>query len=272
METKLKVIVDNIPFNNVKGEWGLSILVEHNDKRILVDTGSSNLFAENLKIFGIDINDIDLGVISHAHYDHSNGMKMFFTKNSHAKMYLQEKSGENCYFKKFFIKKYIGIPHDITKEFSDRIEYVNNLYSIDDKTYLLSHSTPGLSRIGKRENMYIKNGKKFEADDFSHEQSLVLDTSKGLVIINSCSHGGVLTILNEVEKAFPGKKIYGLIGGFHLFNKSQKEIKEVAQNLADKGIDFVCTGHCTKDRAYNYLKEKLGDKLEQLHVGLDLEF
>lgn len=54
-----------------------------------------------------------------------------------------------------------------------------------------------------------------EADDFSHEQSLVLDTKEGLVIFNSCSHGGADVIIREAEAAFPGKQIYGLIGGFH---------------------------------------------------------
>ena len=60
--TKLTVIVDNISSEDLCGEWGLSILVEYKEKKILVDAGSTDLFAQNLKKLGFDINDIDYGV------------------------------------------------------------------------------------------------------------------------------------------------------------------------------------------------------------------
>ena len=138
--------------------------------------------------------------------------------------------------------------------------------------YLIPHKTPGLQKIGKREMMYLKTSQGFVPDNFSHEQSLVLDTDKGLVIINCCSHGGAVNIIQEVMATFPDKKVYGLIGGFHLFNKSEAEIREVARKIKSTGISYVCTGHCTKERAYNIMKEELTDMLEQLHVGLTMEF
>ena len=138
--------------------------------------------------------------------------------------------------------------------------------------YLIPHKTPGLQKIGKREMMYLKTPQGFVPDNFSHEQSLVLDTDKGLVIINCCSHGGAVNIIQEVMATFPDKKVYGLIGGFHLFNKSEAEIREVARKIKSTGISYVCTGHCTKERAYNIMKEELTDMLEQLHVGLIMEF
>ena len=137
---------------------------------------------------------------------------------------------------------------------------------------LIPHKTPGLQKIGKREMMYLKTPQGFVPDNFSHEQSLVLDTDKGLVIINCCSHGGAVNIIQEVMATFPDKNVYGLIGGFHLFNKSETEIREVARKIKSTGISYVCTGHCTKERAYNIMKEELTDMLEQLHVGLTMEF
>ena len=82
---------------------------------------------------------------------------------------------------------------------------------------LLAHRTPGLASTGKKAGMYVKKNGRWKLDDFSHEQSLVFDTKEGLVIFNSCSHGGADVIIREAEAAFPGKQIYGLIGGFHLF-------------------------------------------------------
>ena len=110
MQTKITVIVDNISDRGMKGEWGLSIMAEVGEKKILLDVGASELFAENLEKLGFDMADIDYAVLSHAHYDHSSGMRRFFADNQKAKFYLRDGAGENCYFKKLFLRKYIGIP------------------------------------------------------------------------------------------------------------------------------------------------------------------
>ena len=272
MYNSMTVIVDNVSDNGIKGEWGLCILVEHEGKNILVDAGASDLFAQNMKKLGKDIQDIDYGVLSHAHYDHANGIPRFLDENKKAKFYLRETTAENCYAKKFIFRKYIGIPRKMTKNYSDRLEFVSGDYKLCDGVYLVPHKTGGLESIGKREMMYIRTKDGWRPDNFSHEQSLVFDTDKGLVIINSCSHGGAVNIINEVKSTFPNKHIYELVGGFHLFNKSEKEIRSVAKNILETGIDYVCTGHCTKDRAYGIMKEELGDRLEQLHVGLTVDF
>lgn len=272
METKLTVIVDNIPDGDIKGEWGLSILVQYRDKQILADVGASELFADNMKKLGFSVADVDYATLSHAHYDHANGMPRFFEENAKAKFYLRDGAGENCYFKKFIFSRYIGIPRNVLSEYADRIVYASGDYQIIDGVYLIPHKTEGLEKIGKREMMYRKTPQGWRPDNFSHEQSLVLDTDKGLVIINCCSHGGAVNIINEVKKTFPDKQVYGLIGGFHLFNKPEREVRHVAKEIKSTGIEFVCTGHCTKDRAFNIMKEELGDKLFKLHVGLEMSF
>lgn len=272
METKLTVIVDNLSNDALAGEWGLCILAEFRGKKILIDTGASTLFAENLQKLGFEISEIDYGILSHAHYDHANGIPYFLEHNAHAKFYLQEACGENCYHKRFLFSKYIGIPRNMLLKYADRIQKVSGVYELMEGAYLVSHKTPGLQKLGKREKMYQRMPHGWKADDFSHEQSLVLETEKGLVIINSCSHGGAANIIREIQDTFPEKPVYGLIGGFHLYNKTEQEIRELAGKIKDTGISFVCTGHCTKERAYGILKEELGDQLHQLRVGLEMRF
>ena len=116
------------------------------------------------------------------------------------------------------------IPRHIIENYPERITFVSGNYSLCDGAYLIPHTTNGLEKIGKREMMYRRTTDGWRPDDFSHEQSLVLDTDKGLIIINSCSHGGAVNIINEVKKVFPDKHIYGLVGGFHLFNKSNSQV------------------------------------------------
>ena len=91
---KASVLVDNISDENVKGEWGLCIYIEYHDKKILLDSGGSDLFLSNAEAYGINIEDVDMAVLSHAHSDHSNGMDYFFEKNKKANFYLQESAIE----------------------------------------------------------------------------------------------------------------------------------------------------------------------------------
>ena len=272
MESKITVVVDNKANEGIAGEWGLSFLVEYAGKKILLDAGSSTLFLNNMKSLGIDVTDIDYATLSHAHYDHANGLPAFLDNNTKAKLYLRDHTGTDCYAKKFIFRKYIGIPRVLLKKYTDRIEMVSGDYKLMDGVYLIPHKTDGLDAIGKRELMYRKTKKGWMPDDFAHEQSLVLDTDKGLVSLNSCSHGGAANIINEVKATFPDKKVYGLIGGFHLFNKSEEEIRDLAGKIKDTGIEYVCTGHCTKDRAFYLLKEELGDIVEQMNVGYRIVF
>lgn len=269
---KAIVLVDNVAGDGYSGEWGLSIYIEHGGKRILLDTGASGLFAKNAEKAGLSLKDVDYAVLSHAHGDHAYGMKRFFAENDRALFYLREGTAENCYYKKWIFRSYIGIPKRILSDYPDRFLFVQGDYELCKGAYLIPHKTHGLDRIGKREKMYQRKPNGWFPDDFSHEQSLVLETDRGLVIFNSCSHGGAATIIEEVAKTFPDKKVYGMIGGFHLYNKTSEEIRNLAKKIKETGIEYVCTGHCTKNRAYGILKNELGSILHQLHVNMTMEF
>lgn len=267
-----KVIVDNIAGENLSGEWGLCVYITYGDQKILLDTGASRLFASNAEAYGIDLADVDMGVLSHAHYDHAGGLETFFQVNKKASFYLQAGTQENCYSKKLFFHKYIGIPKGVLQQYRDRIVFVTGDYKLCEGVYLIPHKTSGLENVGKREKMYTRTGVRWVPDRFSHEQSLVFETEKGLVIFNSCSHAGASTIIKEVRSTFPDKPVYALIGGLHLFNKSEDEVREFAANIRETGVEYVCTGHCTGKRAYEVLKEELGERMNQFKVGFSMEF
>ncbi len=269
---KATVLTDNIKNGSLKGEWGLSVYIEYGEKKILLDAGASGLFYKNAESLGLSIPDVDFAVLSHAHYDHSDGMLKFFEINSKAKLYLRESCKENCYGKKLIFSKYIGIKKGLLEKYKGRLEFVGDKTELYPGVYLLGHTTPNLEAIGKREGMYQKIEKKWQTDDFSHEQSLVFRTDKGLVIFNSCCHGGADNIIKEVAKAFEGENIYAMIGGFHLFNKSAEIVEAFAKRVNETGIKKVYTGHCTGDKAYKILKKELGESLNQLKVGLVMEF
>lgn len=270
---KVKVLIDNITKNDLISEWGLSFYIEYNGHRILLDTGASGAFADNAQKLGVDLEKIEYGVLSHAHYDHADGMPTFFEKNKTASFYLRKGVGENCYGKKNrFFHKYNGIKKGTLSTYADRIVYVEGDYELMEGVYLIPHKTPGLERIAKKVKLFVKDNGRMYPDDFAHEQSLVFDTPEGLVIFNSCSHGGADNIINEVAATFPEKNIRALVGGLHLYKSPEEDVRELAHRTKETGITKVITGHCTGDEAFLILKKELGDAVEQIYTGMEFEF
>ena len=277
---KIQVLIDNIAgtcgSRKLFGEWGLSVYVEFEGKRYLLDTGASHLFAKNAGVMGVDLSKVDVGVLSHAHFDHSDGMAKFFHVNEAAPFYLRKGAGENCYHAHkligpFMYHEYIGIHKGFLKRFADRIRFAEGDMLIAPNVYLVPHKTPGLEAIGERAHLSVKENGKYRYDSFDHEQSLVFDTPRGLFVMNSCSHGGADNIVKEIEATFPGKKIYALLGGFHLFRYKDEVVRAFAERLRELDVQKIYTGHCTGDRAFEILREVLGDRAEQMFTGMTVE-
>lgn len=266
------VLVDNIGDEKTPGEWGLSFFIEYGDRKILLDSGASGLFAENAQKLGIPLEKTDVAVLSHAHYDHADGMGIFFEKNSRARLFLRDACRENCYKKEESRWKYIGIRKGLLEKYSDRLFFVSGDYEIEKGIWLIPHKTKNLAQIGEMEHMYQREDGRWITDSFTHEQSLVFRTGNGLVIFNSCSHGGADNIIKEVSASFGGEKVNALIGGFHLHNKTEEYVRIFSKHIRETGVKQIYTGHCTGEEAFRILRDELGDMVKQLRVGLTIEF
>ncbi len=264
------VLVDNLTKGTLVAEWGLSIYIEYQGHKILLDTGASDRFARNAEALGIDLGKVEFGVLSHAHYDHADGMGAFFARNADACFYLREGAGENCYGKRWIFHKYIGIHRGFLKKYRDRLVFTKDSCRLIPGVNLLAHHTEGLEAYGEQNHLYIRQNGRYRADSFEHEQSLILDTKEGLVICSSCSHGGADNIIQEVVTAYPDKKIHAMIGGFHLYHTSSEDIRTLAGRIRTTGIRKIYTGHCTGQPAFEVLKEELGDQVCQLYTGLEI--
>lgn len=277
---KIIALIENkgdYPFNI---EHGLCVYIEYQDRKYLLDAGGSDLFIENAKHLGIDLKQIDVGILSHAHYDHSGGYAGFFKLNLKARVYVRDKGCEPCYVKVGFFNKYIGIPKKILDDYKERFQYISGKYEIEPGVWLIPHTAVGLEKRGKRAHLARKMDGKIKWDDFAHEQSLVFVCKEGVVILNSCSHAGVDQIIREVQEAFPGQKVLAMIGGFHLMGaggvktmgQKPNEIRELAHRIKDLGVGDLYTGHCTGDPAFAILKEELGEQLHYFSTGTTLEY
>ena len=267
------VVVDNIAADGLSAEWGLCFYIEYGGLRILLDTGSSALFAKNAESLKLPLEQVDAAVLSHAHYDHANGMETFFKANGKAKFFLQESCAENCYSRKrYFFRKYIGLPRGVLNRYPDRTAFVSGKTELFSGVFLLPHSTPVPEAVGMRDRLYILEGRRLRPDPFLHEQSLIFDTTDGLVVFNSCCHSGADRVVREAMEAFPGKAVHAVVGGFHLHNKTEAEVLAFADRLRETGVKIVYTGHCTGKESFRILKGRLGSCVQQMHTGLVIEF
>ncbi len=270
MQIKATVLTDNNGGLDLTPEWGLSILIEYNGRKILLDTGKSEAFAENAEKLCIDLSEVEYGVLSHAHYDHSDGMEYFFERNNKASFFIRSEAEENCYSGDGEERHYIGIRQGTLDRYSDRIKGVDGCYTLFDGAYLIPHSYD-MQEAGQRAKMYIYKNGEWHIDLFKHEQSLVLETDKGLVVFNSCCHGGADVIIKEAAEVF-GNDVYALVGGLHLFRSKDKAVSDMINRLRDSGVKRIITGHCTGDRALEMLKNELKDTVEQMYTGMIVEF
>lgn len=276
----INVLVENTEGEELCGEHGLCLFVEYKNRKYLIDSGASELFATNADKMGVNLDSVDTAFLSHAHYDHSSGYPEFFKRNKHAKVLLQSASKNRYYYKiAGSIKKYIGIPKGMLDEYKDRFEYIDGATKVDDGISIVPHSSEGILERAKHTHMCAVINNKTQFDDFKHEQTIVFEEDDGLICFNSCSHSGVDIVINEVKRAFPDKKIKAYIGGFHMMgitgadscSYSKEEVQEVAKKLNESGVGRFYSGHCTGTVAYAWLKEILGDSLEAFHSGKVIE-
>ena len=257
---KITVLIENQPSGNLCAEHGLSLAIEYRKKHYLLDTGASDAFTKNAEKLGISLSEIDSAFLSHGHYDHSGGYEAFFAQNQKAKVYAKEEIQEACYSGSDSSRNYIGIPEELLEHYRDRFILIKEDCEIEPGIWLISHKSKDGSKRGIRAHMYRKKNERFFPDDFAHEQSLVFETAKGLVL--------------------SPKKVFAVLGGFHLKGASgldslgvpKEEVEQMGPSLLSMGVEEIYTGHCTGFAAYEILKTSCGSHLHDLKTGTVITF
>ena len=273
---EVTVLVENAPAGDLRHEHGLSLHLRRGDLRLLLDFGQSDAFARNAEALGVDLSAVDLAVLSHAHYDHANGMDVFFAANDHAPLHLSETCAEACWSTKGGTTEphYIGPTPGLLGQFSQRLVRapVDGVTTIAPGVHLVPHTTPGLTAAGERAGMLLREGDRWVPDGFAHELTLAVERADGsLALFSSCSHAGLPSIVREAQAAFPRVPITAYVGGLHLVHAADDEVLQVAQVVRRAGITQLWTGHCTGDRALGLLQAELSCVVRRLAPGVTFE-
>ena len=232
---KITILYDNYIFKEgTKAEWGFSCLIEGTEKTILFDTGGDEkILMENMERLNIDPQEVDLIVISHDHWDHTGGLLSILKLNP-APVYLHSS------FSKKLMQKVENTSSTII-EVNQPTEICKDVFSTG------------------------------ELDGPVHEQSLIVKTNKGPVLITGCSHPGIVKIV-EKAKELAGEDIYLVFGGFHLMKQSEQEIQSIIEKFKSLGVQKCGATHCTGDKQIEIFKTAYGKDYVEMGTGRVLEF
>ena len=271
---KIIVLLENTKkLPNLKCKHGLSLYVETQSHKILLDMGPNDLFLKNAEALGIDITDVHIAVISHGHVDHCGGLKYFLTKNKKAKIYIRQQATEKHYVKVLGIPFYAGI--DRTFLSNDRFVFTSDIFKVDDEITLFSNVLGNFPLPNSDDNLFTKRNGKMIHDDFCHEQNLIIASEDSDILICGCAHAGIVNIIDKA-KSIIGNEPTAVIGGLHLYEpvkkryENSKYIDNVAAILAERKSSYY-TCHCTGEKAYERMKVYLNTRLTYLRTGAEIK-
>ena len=223
-KSRLTIVYDNNEHDSrLETKWGFSCLVEGFEKTVLFDTGAdSATLLSNMKKLKIDPAEVDAIVLSHIHGDHVGGLSGFLEENSDIIVYLP--------------KSFPGSFKDRVRSFGAQVEEISEAKEL----------FAGMYTTGE-----LGNGIK--------EQSLIVTSSQGLVVITGCAHPGVVNIVRKAEEMMAEKPIYLVIGGFHLAGAATPQIESVIEGFRQLAVRKVAPCHCSGDETRKLFREEYGE-------------
>ncbi|MBW1674720.1 MAG: MBL fold metallo-hydrolase [Deltaproteobacteria bacterium] len=244
--SKLKLTViaeDTVAYESpYLGQHGVSFLLTTEKdgikKNVLVDVAQNpTALLENINMMQISLSCIDAVVLTHCHYDHTQGLGTIIKE-------IGKKDIPIIAHPDIFRLNFITDPY--LERVTDFEEVGMNLFTID-------------------------NG-EVKTDPMLDDISVVANIKgRGLVIVTGCSHAGIVNITRQAIKLTDTEKIHGIIGGFHLIEASESRIKKTAQALKEFNPDWIYAGHCTGFKAQVELYNTFKDRFSPLHTGMIIE-
>ncbi len=255
MSIKITTLTENIANSGVLAEWGLSVFIESEGSRVLLDTGQSISAAYNAKLLGVDLHGIDKLTLSHGHYDHTGGMKDILALTGPVDVVAHPDMWDAKYVVYGDYQRYIGIPFK-----RDELEALGAHFQLTKEPVWITENivtTGEIPMINDYEQidfgMFVKNGGKFVPDQILDDLALGIKTEAGLVVILGCGHRGIINTVHHLIDITGEQRVHCILGGTHLITANEERLVKTVAALREIGVQKLGVSHCTGFKASCWL-------------------
>ncbi|MBN1568617.1 MAG: MBL fold metallo-hydrolase [Acidobacteria bacterium] len=276
MGLRLTTLSENTSsIGNFAAEWGLSILVETENTKVLLDTGQGYSCVYNADTLGIDLRAIDKIVLSHGHFDHTGGLREVLRR---MRKRVEVIAHPDIWQPKFSRRKneegrYIGIPFQ-----QSELESLGALFVLDKKPVKISDSIMTTGEVPMTNSfeeidaaLLVKEGTSWKQDAVMDDQALIVKTKKGLAVILGCAHRGIINTLYHARQLTGEDRIYAVVGGSHLLDASEERMWQTIAALRDLNVQNLGLCHCTDLKAIVLLAQEFSEALFFNKAGTVIE-
>lgn len=260
-------------------EHGICLYIEHGTNRILFGTGASALFLSNAERLGIPAEKADTLIIPVNTDDCTGGAEAAVRKNKDIRIFVREEAAADCAKKEKLLRVRSGLPQSFYRSDKNNVFRFERFTEICKDFYLVAAEKKEKSSEADR-HFYIKKKGFYVTDDFSEECFAVCFPRKrrdGFVLITGGAYTGIADMIKTAKRLWDAP-VLSVIGCFGYFNRSgkmippQSYITKSAEELSALRTGSIYTCHNTGRKGYDIMKEILGDRLQYLRAGEELNF
>ncbi len=247
---KLTVLSEARALEGFGTEHGLSYLIEADGKKILFDTGASDLFRKNAGKLGIDLEEVDLVVLSHGHFDHGDGLAFIRDKPLVCH--------PGCFRERFRKSGLSSIGLALSKaevESRMRLETTRKPRKLTAGLWFLGEIPRENDFEATRTNYVLEGGRE---DFITDDSGLAYATGDRLVVISGCAHSGICNIISYAGRVTGAEQVEAVVGGFHLSRLDHRTDRTISC-MKELGIKRVMPSHCTMEPALGAFRKVFGD-------------
>jgi 7,8-dihydropterin-6-yl-methyl-4-(beta-D-ribofuranosyl)aminobenzene 5'-phosphate synthase len=264
LKLRITILNDNtVGMGGFLAEWGLSILVESEETKVLLDTGMSNSAIHNAELLGIDLGEVSRIVLSHGHADHTGGLREVLRR---MKKEIEIIAHPDVWQDKYDRRegkpeKYIGIPfrREELESLGARFRLTEGPVKIT-ANIMTSGEIPMLNGFETVDKfIFIKENSVLRPDQVMDDQALIISTRPGLIILLGCAHRGIINTVQHAQKITGVAEVYAIVGGSHLIGTSEERLWQTIAALKELNVRKLGLCHCTDLPVISVLAREFGE-------------